>query len=433
MFKNFLRDSIGFTFANIFIKALNLILIPVYVRFLSYEDYGIFELVTTLTIIFVAVVSLEVTQSILRFVADQSSSKEIQSQFIKNGLHVIFISSIIFISIIYVFSSSISEVLFETNQYNKVIEITSWIIAIQCINYSISVIYRSQKRFYFAIRHSIIVAILSGTFALTFLIISSGSLTALLKGLTLGGSIAALIGLFNFRKEIFFVTDLLVAKKMLLFSIPLVFSSIAIHLASFADRIIINDLLTLEALATYGIAAKVGSLITILIAGVQGALSPHFISTWNTSFGLKSLTEIFFIYLAISIFLLIFLNIFGKNLLIFLGTIKAVGGTNVLLILASASIVNGLNVFLFGLVKSLKTWLLSIIYFSTAILNIFLNYYLINIYGIEGAAFATLISASAGFLIHFYFSSKHLKLPFSFFIPFCFIIMILILNILMVA
>ena len=58
---------------------------------------------------------------------------------------------------------------------------------------------------------------------------------------------------------------------------------------------------------------------------------------------------------------------------------------------------------------------------------------LINLYGIEGAAFATLISASVGFLIHFYFSSKHLKLPFSFLIPFCFIIMILILNILMVA
>ena len=132
---------------------------------------------------------------------------------------------------------------------------------------------------------------------------------------------------------------------MLLFSIPLVFSSIAIHLASFADRIIINDLLTLEALATYGIAAKVSSVITILIAGIQGALSPHFISSWNTSFGLKSLTKIFFIYLAISISMLVFLYIFGEYLLIFLGTIKAIGGKNVLLILASASIVNGMNIF----------------------------------------------------------------------------------------
>ena len=116
--------------------------------------------------------------------------------------------------------------------------------------------------------------------------------------------------------------------------------------------------------------------------------------------------------------MLVFLYIFGEYLLIFLGTIKAIGGKNVLLILASASIVNGMNIFLFGLVKSLKTWLLSIIYFFTAIFNIFLNYYLINLYGIEGASFATLISASAGFLIHFYFSSKHIKLPFSFLTPF---------------
>ena len=119
MFKNFFRDSIGFTFANIFIKALNLLLIPLYVRFLSYEDYGVFELVSTLTIIFVVVVSLELTQAILRFVSDQSSSAELQSEYIKNGLHVIFISSIVFISFIYIFSSSISEILFDTNKYKK--------------------------------------------------------------------------------------------------------------------------------------------------------------------------------------------------------------------------------------------------------------------------------------------------------------------------
>ena len=204
MFKNFFRDSIGFTFANIFIKALNLLLIPLYVRFLSYEDYGVFELVSTLTIIFVVVVSLELTQAILRFVSDQSSSAELQSEYIKNGLHVIFISSIVFISFIYIFSSSISEILFDTNKYKKVIEITAWIISFQCINYTISIIHRSQKRFYFAIRHSIIVAILSGGFALSFLISSSGSLTALLKGLAFGGSIAALIGILNFKKDIFF-------------------------------------------------------------------------------------------------------------------------------------------------------------------------------------------------------------------------------------
>ena len=193
MFKNFFRDSIGFTFANIFIKALNLLLIPLYVRFLSYEDYGVFELVSTLTIIFVVVVSLELTQAILRFVSDQSSSAELQSEYIKNGLHVIFISSIVFISFIYIFSSSISEILFDTNKYkksNRDNRMDNFISVHKLYNFYYSSL---AKRFYFAIRHSIIVAILSGGFALSFLISSSGSLTALLKGLAFGGSIAALI------------------------------------------------------------------------------------------------------------------------------------------------------------------------------------------------------------------------------------------------
>ena len=86
MFKNFLRDSVGFSLANIAIKALNIILIPIYVRYLSFEDYGVFELITTLVIIFVVVISLELTQSIIRFVPDSLMTKHYR----KNILIVVF-------------------------------------------------------------------------------------------------------------------------------------------------------------------------------------------------------------------------------------------------------------------------------------------------------------------------------------------------------
>ena len=432
MFKNFLRDSIGFSFANIFIKSINIILIPIYVRFLSFEDYGIFELVTTLTIIFVAVVSLEVTQSILRFVSDSKSSPSLQIKYIKTGIHIIILSSALFLLIAYSLSPLISDLIFKTKIYSELVELTAWIISFQSLNYCISVVHRAEKNFYYAIRHSIIVALLSGTFALTCLIYSSGSLKALLLGQTIGASFAALIGIYGLKERLSLQFDFDIAKTMLMFSFPLIFSAIAIHLSSFADRIIINELLSLEALAIYGIAAKAASIITILIAGVQGTLSPHFISTWNSEFGLNSLVKIFFIYLAISIFLLIFLNIYGEYILIFLGTSAAVGGTKVLILLASSSIVNGLNIFLFGLIKALKTSLLGLIFFFTAALNVYLNFLLIKGFGIEGAAFATLISASFGFLVHYYFSSKYLKMPFSNLIPICFIISILLFNILII-
>ena len=82
MFKNFLRDSVGFSLANIAIKDLNIILILIYVRYLSFEDYGVFELITTLVIIFVVVISLELTQSIIRFVPDSLNDKTLQKKYI---------------------------------------------------------------------------------------------------------------------------------------------------------------------------------------------------------------------------------------------------------------------------------------------------------------------------------------------------------------
>ena len=89
MFKNFLRDSVGFSLANIAIKALNIILIPIYVRYLSFEDYGVFELITTLVIIFVVVISLELTQSIIRFVPDSLNDKTLQKKYINSGFQII--------------------------------------------------------------------------------------------------------------------------------------------------------------------------------------------------------------------------------------------------------------------------------------------------------------------------------------------------------
>ena len=428
MFKNFLKDSLNFSFANIFIKGLNIILIPIYVRLLSFEDYGVLELITTLTIIFVVVVSLELTQPILRFVADSSDNEYEQAKYFNAGLQIIFFTSLIFILFCNMFAPQISYILFKTNAYSQIIGVASLIISFQSINYTISVIFRAEKKFNHAIRHSIVVALLAGAFALSFLIISSGSLRSLLMGQAIGGFLAVLFGIFILRERLLYTHNFDIAKKMLFFSMPLVFSGVALHLSTFADRIIVNEILSLEALAVYGIAAKAASIITILISGIGATLSPHFISTWNSSVGLNNLTKIFFIYLLISIFLLFFLIIFGEYIILFLGTSAAIGGKKVLLILASASIINGLNIFLFGLIKAMKTSTLGLIYFSTAVLNIYLNYLFIIKYGIEGAAFATLISSSIGFLMHFYLSSRYIKLPFSSLIPFCFIIAILIFN-----
>ncbi|RPG49572.1 MAG: hypothetical protein CBC64_005340 [Gammaproteobacteria bacterium TMED104] len=430
MFKNFFRDSVGFTVANICVKALNIILVPIYIRYLSFDDYGAFELITTLTVIFVVVVTLELTQSIVRFVPDNESNEILQRSYISSAVHTILFSCLIFVLLVYFFSPWISNFLFKTLSYSQTIKLIGPIIALQALNYSIAVTFRSKREFSSAIFHSLMVASFIGGFGIVFLISSSGNLNQFLLGQIIGGSVAVLIGFYKIRSLIFYKINWLIVKQIVSFSFPLILSGIAIHLSTFADRLIINELLSLESLAVYGIAAKAASLVTIVISGVQGTLAPHFISSWNSSSGLRSLSQIFFIYLILSIFLLFFLYVFGEHIIIFLGTNKAASGVDVLLILASSAVINGLNIFLFGLIKSLKTSILSLIYLCTAILNIVLNYYFISEFGILGAATATLISTSIGFLVHFYFSSKHLKLPFSSFIPICFIITMLSFNIL---
>ncbi len=67
-----------------------------------------------------------------------------------------------------------------------------------------------------------------------------------------------------------------------------------------------------------------------------------------------------------------------------------------------------------GLGIAKKTKIVMFISFLSALINVILNFILIPIYGLEGAAFATLISAFLVFVIRLYASNQHYKIPYVF-------------------
>ena len=109
---------------------------------------------------------------------------------------------------------------------------------------------------------------------------------------------------------------------------------------------------------------------------------------------------------------LLFLGLFSREILIIFTTPLYYDASNVVLLISCSLFLSGMYVFAPGLWLAKKTKYIAIINVIGAVLNIFLVFLLIPIWGIVGAALATLVSALIIFIINQVFSQRNYPIPY---------------------
>jgi O-antigen/teichoic acid export membrane protein len=190
---------------------------------------------------------------------------------------------------------------------------------------------------------------------------------------------------------------------MLVYSYPLIFGGVLGWINNSGDRYFITHFLGLEAVAIYSAAYILCSLISICFQPINFVLYPYLTTLWNSGEREKAknyVETVLNIYFVFSPPILIGLIFFGPNLLqIFIGEVS--DSYNIVYTISLVS----LGFFFFGtqaifnfiLQLGQRTKLLTSIYFVCASVNMALNYLLVPSFGMNGAAFATLISYFTSF------------------------------------
>lgn len=75
--KKLLNNSLILLFGTILTKGLNFIMAPLITRWVSIEDYGIFDLLATYATLLIPIVALGVHHAIFRFLLDDDSEEEV--------------------------------------------------------------------------------------------------------------------------------------------------------------------------------------------------------------------------------------------------------------------------------------------------------------------------------------------------------------------
>jgi O-antigen/teichoic acid export membrane protein len=236
-------------------------------------------------------------------------------------------------------------------------------------------------------------------------------LVAILYSMIASVLLASLLGLFLLRKSFGLVFKLGPLKQLLKFSILLVPTSMLIFVSLYVDRYMINILLDLESVGHYGVAVRLASAASLVMIGFQMAITPLVYKRFNEPDTPKSLALIFRYFVVFAVFFFLVYSLLVEDLLILLTTPEFYLVANVIPILVLAVLFSNMYVFMPGIGIRKKTHLMFLISIVAVVINIFLNYLLIPIFGILGAALATAIGYFVAFLCFIFFSQKLYYVP----------------------
>lgn len=254
-YKKLYKDSIIFAIGNFGSKILSLILVPLYVRYLSTSEYGTIDIIITTTNIILPIMSFSIYEGALRFLFDKSLSKK---RIVSTSLNISFLG-IIVVFIIGFFLDNFIE--------KNFVFYSLFLVSFQSIQTLFAQIVRSlgDTKLYAinGIIYTFVMGLLNIVFLMNFHLGISGYFYALIIT-----NICSIIFLLSFSKITSFidvkVVDLSLAKEMLMYSIPLIPNALMWWIMNGVSRYSILYFWNAETNGLFAVANKLPSLVTLV-------------------------------------------------------------------------------------------------------------------------------------------------------------------------
>lgn len=413
MLKSFFKNSLTYNIGNILTLGIALFLLPIYTKYLSPEEFGTIDLFYVIGTFINLTIALEISQGLARYYQDAIKQKE-KKEYTSTAFWFTVLVYLIFFFLCFLFSESFTSWLLLDKNKKYIFLLAT--LAISTLG--IFVFTWNQLKWQIQPKESVITSLIYffvlASVTVYLLVVKGFKVESIFIGQITGNITASLVAYFYSRKSYGFIFSTSKFKKMVSYSAPLVLSSIGLVIAVNIDRIAIKDLLGLEELGIYGVAYRFAAVAGLIMIGFQESLTPLIFKNYKRKKTPSDISKIFNIFIIFASLAVAGSILFSKEIVILFTTEIFYSSANLITLLILSVFFSNIFIFTPGLSIAKKTKLISVIAIFGAIINTILNYTLIPIFGLSGAAYATLISSMCGFLLYLYLSNKHYPIPFQF-------------------
>jgi O-antigen/teichoic acid export membrane protein len=405
-----LRDSAIYGLSSVLARGISLLLLPFYTRVLTPSDYGLVDLATVFASLVNLTVALEVSQGLARHVPEARSERD-KTSYASTALWFTVAAYTAFALVAFALPGPFARLVFDSERHAAILRLAVVQVWANGIFYLVHGQLRWELR---PVQHTVVnivftVVAIAATVALV-LAYQMGA-AGVIIGQTIGYLAGTALALVYARARFRIVFDWDRCREMLRYSVPLVPSSIAVFVAGYIDRIAIKELLTLHDVGIYGVSYRLSVPMLLVLSGFQSAMTPLIITHYREADAPRAVARMFSSFLILALTAWAGLALFGREVLAVFTTPNYYAANMLIPLLAPALILSGMYIFAPGLAIAKHTKTMGAIGIANAVVNTALNFSLIPILGIAGAALATCISAAMAFGAFMILSQRRYPVP----------------------
>lgn len=406
MLKGYLKNTAIYGIGNVAQKGLSFLLVFLYTHFLTAEEIGMINTLQVFSAIYILFLSFGLERSLYRLYHDYKEEED-KKNFLGTVNISIVLISILIIAITVIFRAPVSR-MFDKIPFYPLIALSmidaffTALIIVPKLLFQVSG--KPMKFIMITIGQGLtsvlcIVAALWMGYRSAAGILTAGILSYLLF---LPVIVVVMIRNMNFR------LDLRILWNTLKYSLPLVPSLLSSWVINMSDRLFLESFYSMKEVGLYSVAYKIGQVVQLFSTAVLMAYNPLFFSLANQPDPDKK-----------KIIGLQNNNIRGVLFLCFIVALLSNDFITICLTEQYASVAHIVPVVITGYFfiqmismqnlsfhQTKRTGVLMLISCTAAAINIILNYFFIRKFGMNGAAWATMLTQLIFFIITYYVSTK---------------------------
>lgn len=414
MLKEAFQNSSIYLFSNLFSKGLSILLVPVYTRFLTPEDYGILDMGLITIQLFLLVFTFQLNQAIARYYFDKKEIG-IAGTYAWNSILFGVISFIPLFGLFFLFDEGISTLLFARNDLVKIVWLLCPLMLFQGGFFLLQSVLRYSLQPKLEASLSVILTATSLALVLCFVVLFNLGAFGIVAALTISHALVFTVGLILSRRSLNFQIDFIAFRELFSFSWPLIFSSLSVFMYTYIDRFMIRSELGLDEVGLYGVGSRIASVAVLVMSSLSAAVNPLVYRHYRDPDFQEKISDLFNSILVFVSLTYLGVVLFKGEILLLFTTPEYYASAVVIPFLVASAFISQFNMFLPGMEIAQKTKLIAAIYFSGGVINLLLNYLLIPIYGIWGASVATVVTSLAVLVVRYFFSQTFHRITYSFF------------------
>lgn len=397
-----IKNSFIYLGTEIINKAIPFLLLPIITSYLTPTEYGVYGmyqvLFSFLTPFIMMSLDVNITRNFFRV------SKEKLSKILSSIIIILHIN--VFIGLVVIFFIS----LFFNNPFgipNKILYIMPLIIYAQTVNtFNLTILRNKEEALKYGI-FQIITTIINFSLVLILLIGFKLGWKSLVYSVLIAQFVMMIYSYYYLNKNYSLFTSFYSFKEIYKISLPLIFHLLGGSIIFLSDRIFIQQMKGLKQVGLYSIGNQFGMITMIVINSIIAAISPWIYKKLSKEYKIDK-----FLYLGMVGFFLLGLIIWIIDLMIFPYMVNKsyLMAKGVIFWISLAFVFRGwYQLFYNKVVYYGKTSIFMYITFLAGILNIILNYFLIKLNGMIGAAQATTMAFLFMFFSIYLYINKYEK------------------------